>query len=52
MNGTPAYPQPEQGYLAQDADLMLAFSVCEEYRQEQVRIEKQHEQVAALMKGW
>ena len=52
MNGTPAYPQPDQGYLAQDADLMLGFQICEEYRQEQTRIEKQREQVSALVKGW
>jgi hypothetical protein len=54
MTGAVGYPEPEKGYLDQDADLTLAFAVCDEYREEQQRIEKQREQVATALKerGW
>lgn len=31
VTGTPALPEPEKGPLDQDADLMLAFDVLEEF---------------------
>lgn len=54
MTGMPGYPEPEKGYLDQDADLMVAFSVFDSYRAEQARIEKQHEQMTTMrdQQGW
>lgn len=48
MTGQMGYPEPDKGYLDQDADLMLAFGVCDAYREEQARIEKQHEQMTTM----
>lgn len=49
------YPDPSQGFLEQDADLMLALSVCEEYRAEQAkqqaRQEAMKEQMSNLFQG-
>jgi hypothetical protein len=50
LTGTPAYPEPEKGYLEQDADLLLAFAVMDAYRAEQERVTKQKEQVATMLK--
>lgn len=33
-------PEPGKGYLDQDADLLLAFEVCEEFREEEARAEE------------
>lgn len=54
MSGVPSYPDPTRGYLEQDADLMLACSVCEEFREEQQKIDDQRKQVSDRVKeqGW
>lgn len=54
MNGVTAYPEPQKGYMEQDADLMLAFTVCDEFREDQQKSKERREQVADLARkqGW
>ena len=53
-NGVTAYPEPQKGYMEQDADLMLAFSVCDEFREDQQKNQERREQVSDLARkqGW
>ena len=41
ITGAPSYPDPERGYMEQDADLMLAFEVLEELQEVQQKEEEQ-----------
>jgi hypothetical protein len=54
MSGVTAYPEPQKGYMEQDADLMLAFSVCDEFQESQKKDQERREQVSSFVKqqGW
>lgn len=40
-DGILGYPEPEKGYLQQDAEVMLAFEVLEELQEKRLRVEEQ-----------
>ena len=53
--GVPDYPEPDRGYLDQDADLMLAFDVLddlqERYEQEQQKRDDIKKRAAELFQS-
>lgn len=53
LTGIPDYPEPEKGYLDQDADLMLGFEVLDEIQeqreQEQEKRDELKKQAADLL---
>jgi predicted thioredoxin/glutaredoxin len=44
LTGVPAYPEPNKGWMEQDADLMLAFTILEEIQQERQELQRMREE--------
>src|SRR5256885_17205234 len=48
FSGATAYPEPEKGYMDQDAGLMLAFEVMEEIYDQREQAKKRGEEIRKI----